>query len=63
MRPDGGLIHLVSTTATPATNHIGKVEPTLVRQGNWTTATWREGDQIYMLALEGSPDQLRPYVS
>jgi hypothetical protein len=63
MRPDGGLIHLVSTTATPATNQFEKVEPTLVRQGNWTTATWREGDQIYMLALEGSPDQLRPYVS
>jgi hypothetical protein len=63
MRPDGGLIHLVSTAATPATNHVEKVKPTLVRQGNWTTATWREGDRIYMLALEGSPDQLRPYVS
>lgn len=62
-RPDGGLIHLVSTTATPATNHVEKMKPTLVRQGNWTTATWREGDRIYMLALEGSPDQLQPYVS
>ncbi len=61
--PDSGLIHLVSTAATPATNHVEKVKPTLARQGNWTTATWREGDRIYMLALEGSPDQLRPYVS
>jgi hypothetical protein len=63
MRPDGGLIHLVATAATPATNRVANVKPTLLRQGKWTTATWREGDMIYMLALEGSPDQLRPYLS
>jgi hypothetical protein len=63
MRPDGGLIHFVATAATPATDHIGNGKPTLLRRGNWTTATWREGDKIYMLAIEGSPEQLRPYVS
>jgi hypothetical protein len=63
MRPDGGLIHFVATAATPATDHIGKLKPRLLRQGKWTTATWREGDKIYMLALEGSPEQLRPYLS
>ncbi len=63
MRPDGGLIHLVATAATPATDHLAKAKPALLRQGEWTTATWREGDMIYMLALEGSPDQLRPYLS
>lgn len=63
MRPDGGLIHFVATAATPATDHIGKLKPTLLRQGKWTTATWREGDRIYMLALEGPPEQLRPYLS
>jgi hypothetical protein len=63
MRPGGGLIHLVTTAATPATDRLAKAKPTLLRQGEWTTATWREGDMIYMLALEGSPDQLRPYLS
>jgi hypothetical protein len=63
MRPDGGLVHLVATVATPATDRAAKAEPTFLQQGEWTTATWREGDRIYMLALEGSPEQLRPYLS
>jgi hypothetical protein len=63
VRPDGGLIHFVATAATSASDHIGKVKRTLLRQGKWTTATWREGDRIYMLALEGSPEQLQPYLS
>jgi hypothetical protein len=63
MRPDGGLIHLVATKATPATDRMAKGKPTFVQQGGWTTATWREGDKVYMLAMEGSPEQLRPYLS
>jgi hypothetical protein len=63
MRPDGGLVHLVTTNVTGATAVAVKAKPMLVRQGDWTTATWREGDKIYMLALEGSPEQLRLYVS
>jgi hypothetical protein len=62
LRPDGGLIHLVTTTATPA-SQVTNTKPRFVKQGRWATATWREGDKIYMLALEGSPDQLRPYLS
>jgi hypothetical protein len=63
MRPDGGLIHLVATNVTPATQPKAKMKPTVVKEGEWTTATWREGDQIFMLALEGSPEQLRPFLS
>jgi hypothetical protein len=63
MRPDGGLIHLVATSATPATGGAAKTKPRFVQQGGWTTATWREGDKVFMLAMEGSPDQLRPYLS
>jgi hypothetical protein len=62
-RPDGGLIHLVATESTQATDHGAKAKPTFVQQGGWTTATWREGDKVYMLAMEGSPEQLRPYLS
>jgi len=63
MRPDGGLIHLVTTAVTPATASGAKSKPIVVHKGGWTTATWREGDKIIMLALEGSPEQLRPYLS
>jgi hypothetical protein len=63
MRPDGGLIHLVATKATLATDRATKAKPRFVQQGGWTTATWREGDKVFMLATEGSPDQLRPYLS
>ena len=59
MRPDGGLIHLVATSAA---DRAAKAEPKFVQQGHWATATWCEGHMIYMLALEGSRDQLRSYL-
>ncbi len=62
MRPDGGLIHLVATAAPATTARASKMEPRFVRRGEWTTATWREGDNVYMVAIEGSPDQLRSYL-
>ncbi len=58
MRPDGGLIHLVTMNTLAAPDR----RPRLVQRDHWATATWREGDMIYMLALEGSPDQLRQYL-
>lgn len=61
-RPDGGLIHLVTTRASAASGSTLKAERKLVQQGHWATATWREGDKVYMLALEGSPNQLRAYL-
>jgi len=62
-RPDGGLIHLVTTNASRSLDPTLQREAKFVQQGEWATATWREGDKIYMLALEGSPEQLRPYLS
>src|SRR6266513_2684294 len=62
MRPDGGLVHLVATAAPATTARASKMEPRFVRRGEWTTATWREGDNVYMVAMEGSPDQLRSYL-
>ncbi len=60
-RPDGGLIHLVTiNTYRSGRAHAGK--PELNQQGEWATATWREGEMIFMLALEGSRDQLRSFL-
>ena len=62
VRPDGGLIHLVTTNASPRSDRTLKREAKFVQQGEWATATWRESDRVYMLALEGSRDQLRSYL-
>ena len=61
-RPSGGLIHLITTNAlTPSARPL-ETAPEFVQQGEWATATWRDGDTTYMLALEGSRDQLRWYL-
>jgi hypothetical protein len=62
MRQDGGLIHLVTMNTSGESNRELKRQPRVVQQDRWATATWREGDMTYMLALEGSPDQLRTYL-
>jgi hypothetical protein len=62
MRPDGGLVHLVTTRASAGVEPAIKGKADVVQRGGWSTVTWREGDKIYMLALEGSPDQLRAYL-
>ena len=61
-RPDGGLIHLVTMNASAAPDRARESKPELQQQGEWWTATWREGDMVYMLALEGSRDQLRSFL-
>jgi len=61
-RPDGGLVHLVTTKATQAAVTVVKTRPAIVRRGNWATATWREGDKIYMLAVEGAGEPLLSYL-
>ena len=61
-RPDGGLIHLVMTNVSATSDRAIKPEAKVIQQGHWATATWREGDMTYMLALEGSRDGLRSYL-
>ncbi|HEU5247885.1 MAG TPA: hypothetical protein VFU09_12425 [Candidatus Udaeobacter sp.] len=61
VRTDGGLIHLVTMNASASDRALNR-KPELVQQGHWAIATWRQGEAIYMLALEGSRDQLRSYL-
>ncbi len=61
VRTDGGLIHLVMMNSSVSDRALNR-KPKLVQQGHWATATWRDGNMIYMLALEGSRDQLRSYL-
>jgi len=63
LRADHAMIHLVMTRATSASNRGHHGRPELVQQGQWSTATWREGDMTCMLGLEGAPDELRRYLA
>jgi hypothetical protein len=60
--PEGRAIHLVITNVSTESDRAIKHEAKVIQQGHWATATWREGDMIYMLALEGSRDELRSYL-
>jgi hypothetical protein len=60
--PEGRAIHLVMTNVSEPSDRRIKQEAKVIRQGQWATATWREGNMIYMLALEGSRDELRSYM-
>jgi hypothetical protein len=60
--PEGRAIHLVITNVSTESDRAIKHEAKMVQQAQWATATWREGSMIYMLALEGSRDELRRYL-
>lgn len=60
--PEGRAIHLVMTNVSTESDRAFKHKAKVIQQGHWATATWREGDMIYMLAFEGSRDELRSYL-
>jgi hypothetical protein len=60
--PEGRALHLVMTNVSTESDRTIKYEAKVIQQGQWATATWREGDMIYMLALEGSRDELGSYL-
>jgi hypothetical protein len=60
--PEGRAIHLVMTNVSTESDRAIKHKAKVIQQGHRATATWREGDMIYMLALEGSRDDLRSYL-
>jgi hypothetical protein len=60
--PDGRAIHLVMTNVSTESDRTITQKAKVIQQGHWATATWREGDMVYMLALEGSRNELRRYL-
>jgi hypothetical protein len=60
--PEGRAIHLVITNVSADSDRAIKHEAKAIQQGHWATATWREGNMVYMLALEGSRNELRSYL-
>ncbi len=60
--PEGRAMHLVMTPVSTDSDRSIKHQAKLIQQDHWATATWRQGDMIYMLALDGSRDELRSYL-
>ncbi len=61
-REKGGLAHLfvVDRSALPMVKPGDA--PSFVREGEWTTAIWAEGDRAYMIAVEGDEAAVRGYL-
>jgi hypothetical protein len=59
-RRDGGLIHLVMRSAAGEAGRGRKGKLELIQRGGWATATRHDGGTLYMLALEGSREELAP---
>jgi hypothetical protein len=62
LRADGGLVHLVVMHLPDAAGAGAGARPELVQQEEWATATWREGDQLLMIALEGDRGDLQQFL-
>ncbi|CAN5706458.1 hypothetical protein BH20VER1_BH20VER1_19660 [soil metagenome] len=60
VRADGGLVHLIVIHAPGADDPAGELQ--LRQHEEWATATWREGDQLLMIALQGGRDDVRQFL-
>jgi anti-sigma factor RsiW len=60
-RKEGGLLHLfvVNGAALPG---VGKSKtPQIIAEGEWMTASWEEGDMIYLMAAQGDRQAIESY--
>lgn len=62
-RKEGSLLHLfvIDRAALPEiAKHNG---PLISAQTNWMTAAWAEGDQVYLMALQGDRQTIESYLA
>jgi hypothetical protein len=61
-RKEGGLLHLfvVHHTALPGVKESGR--PQVAAQGDWMTAIWGQGDQIYLMTAQTDRQTLESYL-
>jgi hypothetical protein len=60
-RGNGKLIHLVVSDRSAAPG-LPTADPVFAQRGDWTTASWAQGDEAYMLVTEGKPVDLAQYL-
>ncbi|MBA3651659.1 MAG: hypothetical protein H0W66_09325 [Chthoniobacterales bacterium] len=61
-RENGGLAHLFAVDRSALPGVKAGDAPSFVREGEWTTAIWAEGDRAYMIAVQGDEAAVRGYL-
>ena len=61
-REDGRLAHLFVVDRSALPKVKPGAAPSFVREGEWMTAVWAEGDRAYMIAVQGDEAAARGYL-
>ncbi|HEY2124513.1 MAG TPA: hypothetical protein VGG94_03525 [Chthoniobacterales bacterium] len=62
-RPDGRLLHLFVAKRKTLPSFFGGAGPDYAAQGEWMTVTWPEGDQVYLMMVQGDRAALEKYLT
>lgn len=62
-RSDGRLLHLFVANRKALPHFSSGAGPDYAAQGEWMTATWSEGDQIYLMMVQGDRAALENYLA
>jgi len=62
-RADGELVHMFAIDRSAFAKRKGnRTDPDFVLEKDWATASWAEGDHVYLLATKGSRETLQQYL-
>lgn len=62
-RNEGGLLHLFVLKRAALPDSMNKKEPQISSEGNWMTATWSNGDQVYLITAQGDRQDIEAYLA
>jgi hypothetical protein len=62
-RADGRLLHLFVANRKALPNFSSGTGPDYAARGEWMTATWSEGDQVYLMMVQGDRAALENYLA
>ena len=62
-RSDGRLLHLFVANRNALPHFSSGAGPEYAAQGEWMTATWSEGDQIYLMMVQGDRAAVENYLA
>jgi hypothetical protein len=61
-RQDSRMAHLFIVDRSALPDLQPGREPVFTRSGEWMTATWAEGDQVYMIAVQGNESAAKKFL-
>jgi hypothetical protein len=61
-RKEGGLLHLFVVNRAALPELKKSRDPQISAEQDWMTATWREGDQVYLMTAQGDRQTIESYL-